>query len=248
MIAQYRRNDRPQAIDDQARHDPGHQAEPAKNGHGGKGIPVRVLSLFRHGVFSARVQLIKPEPAIFAFAAESFGVQAAQALFIDDVAANVRAAQDAGWQALHFRSPQQCEAELAQITPYNSYLIDGQQVLSPAERLRVLQTQFVSLQGIYGPKHPDVMKLAREIAALQLDTGARADPAELARQVEALRGELAVARERYAEGHPDVVRLQRQLASTQAALAASDGAPPKAAAVLVLPTPPGPTQIQTLVM
>ena len=72
------------------------------------------LSLFRHGVFSARVQLIKPEPAIFAFAAESFGVQAAQALFIDDVAANVRAAQDAGWQALHFRSPQQCEAELAQ--------------------------------------------------------------------------------------------------------------------------------------
>ncbi|MGH7185707.1 MAG: GumC family protein, partial [Pseudomonadota bacterium] len=133
------------------------------------------------------------------------------------------------------------EAELAQISPYDSYLVDGQRVLSPAERLRALQTQFISLQGIYGPKHPDVMKLAREIEALQLDPGARADPAELARQVESLRTELAVARERYAEGHPDVLRLQRQLAATQAALAAAGDAPPKAAAAI---RPDNPAYIQ----
>jgi putative hydrolase of the HAD superfamily len=70
------------------------------------------LGLFRRGVFSARARLIKPEPAIFAHAAGSFGVPAARIFFIDDVASNVRAAQAAGWQALHFQSPRQCEAEL----------------------------------------------------------------------------------------------------------------------------------------
>lgn len=117
------------------------------------------------------------------------------------------------------------DAELAQINPYDSYLVDGQRVLSPAERLRALQTQFISLQGIYGPKHPDVVKLSREIEALKLETGARADPAELALQLDAKRTELALVRERYSEGHPDVVRLQRQITATQAALTAAESAP-----------------------
>lgn len=117
------------------------------------------------------------------------------------------------------------EAELAQISPYDSYLVDGERVLSPAERLRALQTQFVSLQGIYGPKHPDVVKLSREIKALKVETGARADPAELALQLEAMRTELATVREKYSESHPDVIRLRRQITATEAALAAAKRAP-----------------------
>lgn len=70
------------------------------------------LSLFRDGVFSARVKLIKPEPAIFAHALAVFGINAGQALFIDDMAYNADAARAAGWQALHFQSPAQCEAAL----------------------------------------------------------------------------------------------------------------------------------------
>ena len=72
------------------------------------------LSLFRAGVFSARVKLIKPEPAIFAHAVEAFGIDAADTLFIDDAAHNAEAARAAGWQALHFVDAAQCEAELAQ--------------------------------------------------------------------------------------------------------------------------------------
>ena len=71
------------------------------------------LRLFRRGVFSARVKMIKPEPAIFAHAAEAFGIAPALSLFIDDMAPNIAAARAAGWQALHFESPPQCEAELA---------------------------------------------------------------------------------------------------------------------------------------
>lgn len=71
------------------------------------------LAHFHDGVFSARVGMIKPERAIFEHARERFGLEPAQMLFIDDHPANVTAAREAGWQALHFQSPAQCEAELA---------------------------------------------------------------------------------------------------------------------------------------
>jgi putative hydrolase of the HAD superfamily len=71
------------------------------------------LGLFRRGVFSSRAQLIKPERAIFDHAAQAFDVDPGQTLFIDDHEPNIVAARAAGWQALHFRNAEQCEAELA---------------------------------------------------------------------------------------------------------------------------------------
>jgi putative hydrolase of the HAD superfamily len=70
------------------------------------------LQHFRAGVFSADVKLIKPEPAIYAHATERFGADPARTLFIDDMPANVAAAQAHGWQGLHFRSAAQLEVEL----------------------------------------------------------------------------------------------------------------------------------------
>jgi len=71
------------------------------------------IGLFRAGVFSARVKMIKPEAAIFAHAVEAFGIDPADTLFIDDLLHNAEAARAAGWQALHFEDAAQCEAELA---------------------------------------------------------------------------------------------------------------------------------------
>lgn len=71
------------------------------------------LRLFRRGVFSSDVRMIKPEPAIFTHAAQHLGIRPAHTLFIDDLMPNVEAARAAGWQALHYQNPQQCEAELA---------------------------------------------------------------------------------------------------------------------------------------
>lgn len=70
------------------------------------------LSLFRKGLFSARIQLVKPEAEIYAHALKVFGITAEHTLFIDDVAHNVEAARTAGWQAVHFQDPAQCEREL----------------------------------------------------------------------------------------------------------------------------------------
>ena len=71
------------------------------------------MRLFRQGVFSARVQHVKPEPEIFAQAQAAFGIVGEPALFIDDAAHNVRAARAMGWQAMQFHDAVQCESELA---------------------------------------------------------------------------------------------------------------------------------------
>lgn len=68
---------------------------------------------FQDGIFSAHVAQIKPEAPIFHNANQRFGTQGPETLFIDDVQANIEAAQSHGWQTLHFRNPEQCEAELA---------------------------------------------------------------------------------------------------------------------------------------
>lgn len=70
------------------------------------------VGLFRDGVFSARVQAIKPERAIFDLAARRFGVPPGELLFFDDHLPNIVAAQAAGWQAVHFTGVAAAEAAL----------------------------------------------------------------------------------------------------------------------------------------
>ncbi len=71
-----------------------------------------VLRRFASGVFSSDVRLVKPDPAIYALAAERFGRAPAQLLFIDDHPANVEAARAAGWHGIHFRGAGQVREEL----------------------------------------------------------------------------------------------------------------------------------------
>ncbi|WP_119156791.1 HAD family hydrolase [Caldimonas tepidiphila] len=70
------------------------------------------LDWFEAGVFSARVGLIKPEPAIFRHAERVFGVPGERCVFIDDVAHNVEAARACGWQALQFTGAAPCREAL----------------------------------------------------------------------------------------------------------------------------------------
>lgn len=69
---------------------------------------------FADGVFSSRVLLIKPDPAIFALAAQRFDKPAHELVFLDDNPANVASARAAGWNALLFTTAAQCEADIRQ--------------------------------------------------------------------------------------------------------------------------------------
>ena len=51
-------------------------------------------------VYSHEVGLRKPDPAIYALAAERLGVAPYEVLFLDDVSANVEAAREAGWHGV----------------------------------------------------------------------------------------------------------------------------------------------------
>ena len=75
----------------------------------------QVFEMMSDGVFSGRVGLIKPDPAIFALTLAQFGwsaEQAAQALFIDDHPANVAASIQAGLPALRFTIAEQLRTDL----------------------------------------------------------------------------------------------------------------------------------------
>jgi HAD superfamily hydrolase (TIGR01509 family) len=63
-------------------------------------------------VFSSRVGLCKPEPAIFELALQRFGLAPADAVFLDDHAANVHAARALGLPTIHFSDAAQAGAEL----------------------------------------------------------------------------------------------------------------------------------------
>lgn len=63
------------------------------------------MRCFDGGIFSGDVGLIKPQPEIFQLLESRYGLHPDGTLFIDDHAANIAAAQQAGWQTLHLTDP-----------------------------------------------------------------------------------------------------------------------------------------------
>lgn len=136
------------------------------------------------------------------------------------------------------------QAQLAQVDPYSNtaVTIDGKPLLSPADQLRALQMQYLSISATYGPDHPDVRKLKREIDGLKAATGGAPDLVGMQEQRRAIASELAQAQQKYGAEHPDVKRLERELASVEAAIA--EGANGPAASSPSQGSPNNPAYIQ----
>jgi 2-haloacid dehalogenase len=71
------------------------------------------LGLFDDIVVSGIVKLIKPDPRIFALLLEKINRPAADGLFIDDSETNITAAQQLGFNTIHFKSAEQLAMELS---------------------------------------------------------------------------------------------------------------------------------------
>ena len=74
------------------------------------------FSFLRHfpaRIYSCRVGASKPAAAIYQAALDAVGVQAAEALYIDDVAEFVQAARQMGLDAIRFETPAQLSQELS---------------------------------------------------------------------------------------------------------------------------------------
>ncbi|MBC2669100.1 HAD family hydrolase [Novosphingobium piscinae] len=72
-----------------------------------------VLARFRDIVVSGVERVAKPDPAIYALAERRFGHSGPALLFIDDNAANIAAAQAAGWHGHLFTAPALLAQDLA---------------------------------------------------------------------------------------------------------------------------------------
>ncbi|MET0535098.1 MAG: lipopolysaccharide biosynthesis protein [Steroidobacter sp.] len=108
------------------------------------------------------------------------------------------------------------EAQLAQLTPTAQlYGETGERILSPADRLKTLKSEYARASAIYASTHPDVMRMKREIEGLEKQVGRVDTGNDLSRQLSDAQGQLANAREKYAVDHPDVQQLERLVASLE---------------------------------
>jgi 2-haloacid dehalogenase len=71
-----------------------------------------VFDLFDGIVVSAEIGMVKPDPAVYRYLVERFGLEAPSCLFVDDVEANVGAASSIGMQAVHYLSGRQLRRDL----------------------------------------------------------------------------------------------------------------------------------------
>ena len=70
------------------------------------------LPQFDQRTFSCDVRSCKPSPEIYKHTLQGLGVEASQALFLDDRADNVHAARALGIHAILFQNPEQAQCEL----------------------------------------------------------------------------------------------------------------------------------------
>lgn len=73
-----------------------------------------IFDRFRDIVVSGTEKIAKPDPAIYALAAERFGYAPNQMLFIDDSRDNIEAARACGWEGHHFADAATLSLDLRQ--------------------------------------------------------------------------------------------------------------------------------------
>ena len=73
------------------------------------------LEYFDHQTFSAEVELIKPDAAIYEHSLRGLEVRASEVLFVDDKEPNVKGALAVGMRAIQFRSMEQFVSDLERL-------------------------------------------------------------------------------------------------------------------------------------
>lgn len=138
------------------------------------------------------------------------------------------------------------ESELSQQEPTVGIITSqsGQRLMGPADRLKALESEFVTLSARYGAQHPDVITMRREIESLRRQTGKGAPASELAARLQSLEAELTERSQRYGQDHPDIRRLEREIDAVQQELEDSNLAADRPTATLDSEVPDNPVYVQ----
>lgn len=81
----------------------------------------------------------------------------------------------------------------------------------PAQRLKDLRLQLISLQSTLSEKHPDIKKLKREISELEVRVESSDNYLAKARRLNELETQLTALKAKFGPRHPDVERLSREV-------------------------------------
>lgn len=107
-------------------------------------------------------------------------------------------------------------ARMSQLSPTAPVVLaTGEMVMSDADRLKALQTEYRRKAAIYRDNHPDVIRLGREIEALQAQLGVETDIEDLRRQLQEQEQHLADLTSRYNDNHHEVVSTRRVIQQLQ---------------------------------
>jgi uncharacterized protein involved in exopolysaccharide biosynthesis len=104
------------------------------------------------------------------------------------------------------------QGQLETVRPHSPWISStGERIPTPEERLEILKTQLISASANLSGRHPDVIKLTREIEELQTQVSREEDLGEKKKRLDALKGELEALQARYSEKHPDVTSTRRKI-------------------------------------
>jgi succinoglycan biosynthesis transport protein ExoP len=118
------------------------------------------------------------------------------------------------------------QSQLDQMKPNSPIMSSGgERILDPEDRLRSLRAQYAGLEGLYSQEHPDMIRMRKQMAALERETGLPQDSSEEAKQLAKLKAELATGRDRYSDDHPDVAKIKAAIAALEASIASKPAAP-----------------------
>jgi uncharacterized protein involved in exopolysaccharide biosynthesis len=112
------------------------------------------------------------------------------------------------------------QSQLGTISPYTPMMANGRPA-TPQAQLMDLELQYSDLSTRYGSKHPDVVRLQRQIQVLKSQIGGVDTRSVDQAKYSTLQAQLSDALQRYGEKHPEVVRLRRQLEDLQAQMKAA---------------------------
>jgi uncharacterized protein involved in exopolysaccharide biosynthesis len=136
----------------------------------------------------------------------------------EQFAMNTQLLNQAQAQLMQLRSDQQIladkktylQSQLGTISPYTPMTSNGRPA-TPQAQLMDLELQYSDLSGRYGAKHPDVVRLQRQIEVMKKQIGGVDTRALDQAKYSTTQAQLNEALQRYGEKHPEVQRLRRQL-------------------------------------
>ncbi|MBI3802957.1 MAG: lipopolysaccharide biosynthesis protein [Nitrospirae bacterium] len=123
------------------------------------------------------------------------------------------------------------EGQLATLKPNTPIMTaSGERILDTDERLKALRAQYLSAASNLSPQHPDLIKMKRELEALEKETQERDNSDVVWKRLTDERAKLATLTQRYSDKHPDVIQARKIVASLEEQIRQSRperAAPPK---------------------